>query len=68
MTDTFKKLFGKEAANYTKFREPYPDALFALLLEQIPADSSNILDLACGTGKSTEPLVEAGISESVAKG
>lgn len=58
MTDTFKKLFGKEAANYTKFREPYPDALFTFLVGQIPADSSNILDIACGTGKSTEPLVE----------
>lgn len=61
MTDTFKKLFGPEAANYTKYREPYPKALFDLLTAQLPKEGTAILDIACGTGKSTEPLVETGL-------
>ena len=61
MTDSFKKLFGPQAANYTKYREPYPKELFDFLVEQIPEGSNNILDLACGTGKSTEPLVGANL-------
>jgi SAM-dependent methyltransferase len=56
--DVFKKLFGPEAKNYTKYRTPYPKELFDLLVQQIPKGSSSILDLACGTGKSTEPLID----------
>jgi len=59
--DTFKKLFGPEAKNYTKYRTPYPKELFDLLVKLIPSESKNILDLACGTGKSTELLVETGL-------
>jgi ubiquinone/menaquinone biosynthesis C-methylase UbiE len=59
--DFFKKLFGPQAENYTKYREPYPKELYTLLLAQIPEGSSRILDLACGTGKSTEPLAELGL-------
>ena len=55
---TYKKLFGPEAANYTKYRLPYPKQLFDLLTSLIPQNSSTILDCACGTGKSTEPLLE----------
>lgn len=54
--NVFKKLFGPEAKNYTKYRLPYPKELFGLLLENIPKESIAILDMACGTGKSTEPL------------
>lgn len=54
-------MFGPQAANYTKYREPYPKELFDLLIEQIPKGSSTILDIACGTGKSTEPLVQIGL-------
>jgi SAM-dependent methyltransferase len=61
MTDTFKKLFGSEAANYTKYREPYPKTLFDLLITQLSKESTSILDIACGTGKSTEPLVNTGL-------
>lgn len=59
--NTFKKLFGQEAKNYTKYRTPYPKELFELLTKLIPKDSSRILDIACGTGKSTEPLLETGL-------
>lgn len=57
----FKKLFGPEAKNYTKYREPYPKKLFDLLLAEIPKGGTAILDIACGTGKSTEPLLETGL-------
>ncbi len=57
----FKKLFGPEAKNYTKYRTPYPKELFNLLLRSLPEDSNNILDVACGTGKSTEPLINTGL-------
>jgi SAM-dependent methyltransferase len=54
----FKKLFGPEAKNYTKYRTPYPRELFDLLVRSLPEGSASILDIACGTGKSTEPLVD----------
>ena len=56
--DVFKKLFGPEAKNYTKYRLPYPEELFNFLIEQLPQGSTSILDVGCGTGKSTEPLVK----------
>lgn len=59
--DVFKKLFGPEAKNYTKYRTPYPKELFDLLSQQIPQGSIAILDIACGTGKSTEPLVDTNL-------
>jgi SAM-dependent methyltransferase len=58
---TFKKLFGPEAANYTKYRLPYPEQLFTLLTQLIPHNSTSILDCACGTGKSTEPLTKTNL-------
>ncbi len=59
--DAIKKLFGPEAKNYTKYRTPYPEELFELLISLIPKDGNNVLDVACGTGKSTEPLVGIGL-------
>lgn len=59
--DVFKKLFGLEAKNYTKYRVAYPQELFNFLIGQIPQNSEAILDVACGTGKSTEPLLETGL-------
>ena len=61
MTDEFKKLFGAQAANYTKYREPYPQELFDVLVKLIPKGATDILDVACGTGKSAEPLLSLGI-------
>lgn len=57
----FKKLFGPEAKNYTKYRTPYPKELFDLLLSSLPKGGTTILDIGCGTGKSTEPLVDTGL-------
>lgn len=57
----FKKLFGSEAKNYTKYRTPYPKELFDLLVKSLPQESTNILDVACGTGKSTESLLSTGL-------
>ncbi len=62
--DAIKKLFGPEAKNYTKYRTSYPKELFDLLISLIPAHSSDILDIACGTGKSTEPLIETKLKVS----
>ena len=59
--DTIKKQFGNEAANYTKFRKPYPQELYDLLFSRFPQDGKKILDIACGTGKSTEPLLLSGL-------
>lgn len=62
--DSFKKLFGLEAKNYTKYRTPYPKELFDLLAKLIPAESTTILDIGCGTGKSTETLVDLDLEVS----
>ncbi|MEI8062344.1 MAG: class I SAM-dependent methyltransferase [bacterium] len=60
----YKKLFGPEAKNYTKYRTPYPKELFDLLVKSIPKGSVNVLDIACGTGKSTEDLVATALKVS----
>ncbi|MCX6703173.1 MAG: class I SAM-dependent methyltransferase [Candidatus Zambryskibacteria bacterium] len=51
------KQFGNQAENYTKYRKPYTDALHDFLFDRISKGEKRILDIACGTGKSTEPLV-----------
>lgn len=55
--DDHKKQFGTQAENYTKYRKPYIEELYKFLFSLIPEDSKKILDVACGTGKSTAPLV-----------
>ena len=59
--DKHKKQFGNQAENYTKYRKPYTDKLYKLLFSLGTSESKNILDIACGTGKSTEPLVKDGV-------
>lgn len=59
--DEHKKQFGNQAENYTKYRRPYTDELYKLLFSLLPKESTKILDIACGTGKSTEPLVKNGL-------
>ncbi len=56
-----KKQFGNQAENYTKYRKAYDGALYAKLEALLPSGSDRILDVACGTGKSTEPLIEYGL-------
>ena len=59
--DKHKKQFGNQAENYTKYRLPYIEEVHSLLFSTLPKGSTKILDLACGTGKSTEPLVKNGL-------
>jgi ubiquinone/menaquinone biosynthesis C-methylase UbiE len=59
--DKHKKQFGNQAENYTKYRRPYTQKLYELLFSLLPEGEKKILDVACGTGKSTEPLVREGI-------
>jgi ubiquinone/menaquinone biosynthesis C-methylase UbiE len=59
--DRHKNQFGNQAENYTKYRKPYIQELYELLFSLAPKDSKRILDIACGTGKSTEPLVAANL-------
>ncbi len=56
--DKHKKQFGNQAENYTKYRKPYTEKLYELLFSLAPQGQKKILDIACGTGKSTEPLVK----------
>jgi len=56
-----KKQFGNQAENYTKYRKPYTEKVYELLFSIAPSGEKKILDIACGTGKSTEPLVRDGI-------
>jgi ubiquinone/menaquinone biosynthesis C-methylase UbiE len=51
-----KNVFGIQAEDYTKYRKPYPNELYDLFFSKLPQGSTKILDVACGTGKSTEPL------------
>ncbi len=56
-----KKNFGNQAENYTRYRKPYPRELYDLIFSLLPKEAKKILDIACGTGKSTEPLVRDGL-------
>lgn len=55
--DEHKKQFGNLAEDYTKYRKPYNPALYDFLFSLLSDTKKKILDIACGTGKSTEPLV-----------
>ena len=56
-----KNKFGNQAENYTKYRKPYTEKLFELLFSLTSEGEKKILDVACGTGKSTESLVRKDI-------
>ncbi|MES2225404.1 MAG: class I SAM-dependent methyltransferase [Patescibacteria group bacterium] len=55
--DIHKNKFGNQAENYTKYRRPYIQEVRELLFSLLPNNSERALDIACGTGKSTEILV-----------
>lgn len=59
--DKHKKQFGNLAGDYTKYRKEYPKELFDFIFTQVGTGGKKILDIACGTGKSTESLVRDGI-------
>jgi len=48
--------FGSIAENYQKYRRGYPQELYDFLRTLAPSQAA-VLDIGCGTGKSTEPLV-----------
>jgi ubiquinone/menaquinone biosynthesis C-methylase UbiE len=55
-----KTSFGLVAKQYQKYRRSYDPKLYKLLFSLLPQKELVILDVGCGTGKSTEPLfVEA---------
>ncbi len=56
-----KKQFGNLAEDYTKYRKPYPEEVYDLFFSFIEDGEKRILDIACGTGKSTEPLQRNGV-------
>ncbi len=56
--DEHKKQFGGNAEDYTKYRKAYDSRLFEFLFSLVTSEPKKILDIACGTGKSTESLVQ----------
>lgn len=59
--DKHNKQFGKLAKDYTKYRTPYTNKVFNELFSLNKNKNTSILDVACGTGKSTEPLIRKGV-------
>lgn len=58
--DLHKYQFGQFAQDYTKYRRPYNPELFNLIFSVGGNGGKKILDIACGTGKSTENLLGEG--------
>ena len=54
-----KKSFGKLAEDYQKYRKPYNPKIYKKFFSLIKKSDKGIriLDIGCGTGKSTEPLI-----------
>lgn len=50
MASGYEQLFGREAANYARFRPRYPDALFAELAQRAPA-RDEAWDCGAGSGQ-----------------
>lgn len=55
------RAFHRVIDDYERYRKPYPARIFRLLESVVPKTSClRMLDVGCGTGKSTEPLVKKG--------
>jgi SAM-dependent methyltransferase len=54
--------FGADAAAYQKYRKDYPKAASRLLFSMLKARHPAILDVGCGTGKSSELFARKGAS------
>ncbi|WP_298335646.1 class I SAM-dependent methyltransferase [Ferrimicrobium sp.] len=57
---SFGRQFGVTAATYDRVRPGYPDALFEMLAQAIPAGGS-VLDVGAGTGIATRELLRRGL-------
>lgn len=55
-----KKQFGNHAEDYSKYRRVYIKDLYSIFFSLLPKKNVKILDIACGTGKSTEPMTRGG--------
>jgi ubiquinone/menaquinone biosynthesis C-methylase UbiE len=51
--------FGLNAVGYEKFRPKYPEKIYKTFFKVAPPGKISVLDLACGTGRSTFQLVRA---------
>ena len=57
-----KDKFGTQVNEYDKYRSEYPKEFYDFLFSLTKTKKiEDILDLGCGTGKSTEPLVKKNI-------
>lgn len=52
--------FGKVAARYERYRTAYSPAFFRRILSLAPHSNPTVLDVGCGTGKSTFGLTQRG--------
>ena len=63
-----KKSFGLVAKDYQKYRKSYDQRLYQLIFSLISKKGGNkhfnFLDIGCGTGKSTEPLLRMRSSQA----
>lgn len=53
--------FGEVVKDYQRYRKSHPKEIFDKFFSLLSPRSATVLDLACGSGKSTEPLVRKGI-------
>ena len=54
--------FDRLAEAYDEFRSGYSRSLYDVLLEHGIKQGTNVLDVACGTGLASEPLVKRGVN------
>lgn len=61
--DTLRRTFDAAAAGYDAARPSYPTKLFDDLVDLAALEAENrLLEIGCGTGKATRPLLERGFS------
>lgn len=57
-----RKTFGEDAELYDRVRPTYPTALYADLAALLRPELPRVLEIGCGTGQATAPMVERGWS------